>query len=112
VRGESKVLAELFNAVRSHLFSVAVRSFVEAASTLDEVEEIVLFDDAEGTHVWTLMGSREYDAETALLEAEMALEDRWPAGGIDVFSVTCSQDEFEARLPQGFVRLYVSPSNE
>jgi hypothetical protein len=84
-----------------------VKSFVDAVSQVPEVEEVVLFNDGEGTHLWTALSSPDWDAETAVLDAHRFVRRAFRRGEIDLFVLPCTADEFEAGLPAGFVRLYL-----
>jgi len=106
---EPRLWADLFNASRAVLLNLAVNRFVSAVSNVPEVTEVVLFEDAEGIHIWTLFSHHDYDAETIVLEARMDLEDQWIDGELDMFSLAGGCDEFESQLPAGFLRLYRKP---
>jgi hypothetical protein len=84
----------------------ALRDFVQAVSSVPEVTEIVLFEDADGTHIWTAMANRKWDAETAVLRAHRALRKRCGQRVLDLFVAACPPKKLEERLPRGFVKLY------
>ncbi len=109
ISSEPRLWADLFNVSRAVLLSLAVNRFVGAVSNVREVTEVVLFEDAEGAHIWTLLSHHDYDAETVVLEARMELEDEWTGSELDMFSLACSREEFESQLPAAFLRLYVKP---
>jgi len=107
LRQVPRLWASLFNAVRTRLLHQALKRFVDAVSVQPDVREVVLFDDAEGLHVWTLMTRVDYDTDTLVTKAECALIEGWPEPDLDCFSLACAPEEFQSRLPSGFVRVYM-----
>ena len=86
--------------------SRAIRDFVQAVSSVAEVTEIVLFEDTEGTHIWTAMSEREWDAETAILRAHQQLREQYGRRKLDLFIAACPAGRLEEQVPSSFVRLY------
>jgi len=84
----------------------AFKHFVDAVTRVPEVTEIVLFQDAEGVHIWTVMNKREWDEETAILQAQEALRSEYSGDELDLLILACPREDAEERLPTGFVRLY------
>jgi hypothetical protein len=100
------LLAHVFNALHGTLFSVAIKEFVDAVSAVPEVEEVVLFHDGEGTHLWTALRSRDWDAETAVLVAHSRLR-RAYHDDIDLFIPVARKHELAETSPAGYVSLYI-----
>ena len=100
-----KLLADVFDRLRSALLHSAIKDFVDAVSTVPEVEEVVLFRDEEGPHLWTALRSRDWDAETAVLTAHSRLRQAY-AEDIDLFALVARSHELAETLPAGFIRLY------
>jgi len=99
------VLADVFNMLRSALLHFAIKDFVDAVSKVPEVEEVVLFRDEEGPHLWTALCSRDWDAETAVLTAHSRLRQAYDED-IDLFALVARSHELAETLPAGFIRLY------
>jgi len=99
------LLADVFNILRTALLHFAIKDFVDAVSKVPEVEEVVLFGDDEGLHVWTALASRDWDAETAVLTAHSRLRQAYDED-VDLFALVARSHEFAETLPAGFIRLY------
>jgi len=84
----------------------ALRHFADTVARVPEVSEVVLFQDAEGLHVWTIMSERAWDGETAVLRAHRALRSEYEGDELDLLILACPREDAEDRLPTGFVRLY------
>ena len=108
VQREPVLWANVFNALSVVLLDAAIKRFVDAVSSVPQVEEVVLFNDEDGTHLWTALSCRDWDAETAVLAAHSELRRAYSDREIDLFVLACRADELDARLPSGFVRLYAA----
>jgi hypothetical protein len=112
-RGELRVSASLLALTRDTVFTCfgparqALKHFVDVVARVPEVSEVVLFQDAEGLHVWTIMSERKWDGETAILRAHRALRSEYEGGELDLLILACPREDAEDRLPAGFVRLYL-----